>query len=164
MHLEGRYDITNINEIDPIEIPEEVKENAVDEFDEELFSEEMSIEEIQDIVDFTIPEVTELPEGYTLTESFYDESMKMVLLNYEKDLENGFMLNVSPSESGYADITFDETMDGESVTIQGNDAVFYDMDFFYGLTWEQDGLFIDFSGGGPDLTKEKFLEIAESIK
>ncbi|WP_227936447.1 DUF4367 domain-containing protein [Alkalihalobacillus deserti] len=164
MHLEGRYDISNINEIEPIEIPADVRENAVEDFGEGSFGEEMSIEEIQEKVDFSIPQVTQIPEGYSLTQSIYDESMEMIMLNYDKDFENGFMLSVFPSEGEDAEMPYDEAMDGETVIINGNEAIFYDMEMFYGLTWEQNGLFIDFSGGGPDINKEMFLEIAESIK
>ncbi|MDQ0252979.1 hypothetical protein J2S74_000351 [Evansella vedderi] len=167
MLLEGRFDISNINEIDPIEIPGEVRENAVDEFmdfDPGFPNEEMSLDEIQERTSYQIPTVTDLPEGYTLTESMYEEAMDMVMLNYEKDMENGFMLTITPTENEYNDLFLEEMQDEETVVIQGNDGVIIDMDFFIVLMWEQNDLFIELTGGGPDLTRDKLIQIAENIK
>lgn len=161
MKLDGQFTISNINEVQPVEIPAEVRENAVDAF---LFNEEpMSLEEIQEAVDFTIPQVTTLPEGFSLIDSWYDESVQMVTLNYEKDIENGFSLSIYPTEEAYGEIITDETT--ETVTINGNEGTLSDMDGFIILTWtDAEGKIVELVGGGPELTSDQFIQMAESVQ
>ncbi|WP_246200007.1 DUF6612 family protein [Salirhabdus euzebyi] len=166
MQLEAQFDISNVNSVEPIVIPDEVKDTAVEDFmgdaDSLGFPEEMTIEEIQEMVDYTIPQVRNLPEDYSLIESLYDETMDMVMLSYEKDYENGFMLSTYRSEDEYE--PFDETMEGEPVTIQGTEGLLYDMEGFYVLTWEHNGLFLELMGGGPEITRDQFVEFAQSVE
>ncbi|GAE25184.1 hypothetical protein JCM9140_1163 [Halalkalibacter wakoensis JCM 9140] len=170
--MSGTALISNVNEIEPIAIPDEVKENAVTEdealfdleLDDELFGayEELTVEEIQKRAPFTVPTVEQFPEGYVLTESLFDESMEMVMMSYEKDFDNGFMFSVLPTEN---EPSFNEAMfEGEDINVNGQPGTLYDMGLFISLSWEQDGLLFELAGSGEDLTKEAFLEIAESIK
>ncbi|MGM8214910.1 DUF4367 domain-containing protein [Bacillaceae bacterium W0354] len=128
------------------------------------FEESMSIEEIQEQVDFTIPQVTSIPADYKLVEGFYDESIGIgiVMLNYEKDDENGFMLSIYPSREDYGEELLGET--SETITIKGNEGTLTDLEDFLILTWEQDGLFLELIGGGPDMNKDLLIEIAESVQ
>ncbi|KHF39937.1 DUF4367 domain-containing protein [Halalkalibacter okhensis] len=173
VNMSGNVKMTNVNGVAPIEIPEEVKESAVEEdaafldFDAEgfeLFGEyqEMSVEEIQEIVDYDIPEIHGLPEGYELTESIYDEAMEMVMLSYEKDVDNGLMLSIVPIDN---DPFFDQAfIEGEEVTVNGKEATLLDMGFFISLSWEQDGLLFELAGSGDGFTSETILEIAENLE
>ncbi|MCL7748680.1 DUF4367 domain-containing protein [Halalkalibacter alkaliphilus] len=173
LSMSGTVKMSNVNGVAPIEIPVEVKENAVEEdaafldFDGEgleLFGEyqELSIEEIQEIVEYHIPEVQGLPEGYELTDSLYDEAMEMVMISYEKDLDNSFLFSVMPIEN---DPFFDQAfIEGEEVTVKGNEATLLDMGFFISLSWEQDGLLFELAGSGADLSSEVFLEMAENLE
>lgn len=164
MQLNGEFDISNINKIEPIVIPDEVKENAVEEefmgeFDQE---EPMSIEEIQELVDYEIPQVTDLPEGYTQIDSWYDDMMEVVMIDYEKDDENGFSLSIYPSKEDYGEMIEEETT--ETVTINGNDGTFSDMDDIFILTWEQNGQFLELWGWGTELKKDNIIKLAESVQ
>jgi|GEM_PF-1682174 len=163
MTLDGEFKISNINKVQPIEIPQEVKDNAV-EMDESFgMGETMTIEEIQGEVDYTIPQVTKLPEGYSYLDSYYDESMDIVTINYEKDIDHSFSLSIYPSADVYGEVIEDETT--TSVKVNGKDGVLSASEDFFILTWEQgDGLFLELYGYDPDLTNEKIIEIAESIK
>jgi hypothetical protein len=170
--LKGQFTISNINQVDPIEIPQEVIDRAVSEdeymegFKEEDaeffdFGKEMSPEEIQEQASYTVPKLTHVPEGYSLIESMYDESMSMAMFSYEKDEENGFMLSINPIGD---DAIQDDMFAGEKVTVQGNEADFYQEDeWFYSVSWEQEGLFVEIIGSG-SLTREEILEIAENIQ
>ncbi|WP_165763868.1 DUF4367 domain-containing protein [Halalkalibacter urbisdiaboli] len=170
MTLGGTLTISNVNGVDPIEIPEEVKEHAVEEdafysdFDEDLLGsyEEMTLEEIQHVVDYTVPEIHALPDGYTLTESKFDETMDMIMLNYEKGIDNHFMVTIFPTD-GEPFLEY-ELVDGEEVTVQGTKGVLYEMDDFISLSWEQHGLYFEIAGGGVDITTDTVMNIAESIK
>lgn len=176
--VDVEVNISNVGEVEPIEIPEEVKENAVteeefddlfgfaDDFDDDYsyFDESMSLDEIREIVDYTIPELTYVPEDYTLTESIYDEMFDSVYVLYEKDQENYIIYSIYPTSEVYDEIFFDETTD-EMLEINGNEAVLEVFDDYYlFLTWVQDGSSIELLGEGPDMTKEILIEIAESAK
>lgn len=164
MQLDGTITISNVNEVEPVEVPEEVRENATEDFMGGAFGldEPMTLEEIQEAVDFPIPQVTALPEGYSMVDSWYEEESEMIMLNYEKDLENGFAFSIYPSAEAYGEVPEDETT--EKVTINGSKGILADMDGFIILTWEQDGHFFELMGGGPELTSENFIEFAESVE
>ncbi|MEQ6389720.1 DUF4367 domain-containing protein [Bacillaceae bacterium S4-13-58] len=164
MQLDGTINISAVNEVDPVEIPDEVRETATEDFMGGAFGleEPMTFEEIQETVDFTIPQVTALPEGYSMVDSWYEEESEMIMLNYEKDLENGFAFSIYPSAEAYGEVPEDETT--ERVTINENEGILSDMDGFIILTWEQDGRFLELMGGGPELTSENFIEFAESVQ
>ncbi|UTW70998.1 DUF4367 domain-containing protein [Anaerobacillus sp. HL2] len=103
-----------------------------------------------------IPQVTTLPDGFTFIDSWYDESIGMVTLNYEKDMENGFSLSIYPTEEAYGEIITDETT--ETVMINGSEGTISDMDGFIILTWvDDDGKVLELVGGGPDLTSDQFI-------
>ena len=161
--------MSNVNEVEPIEVPEAVKENAVTEADweEELgfAEEEMSLEEIKENVNYTIPDVSFVPDGYELTESYYysDDESEMVYLIYEDEDWNGFIFSVYPSQEDYGEVI--EGEETETITINGNEGVLeaVDEDFMY-LTWEHEDVFLELIGEGADMTKELFLQIAEGIE
>jgi len=163
MTLDGEFNMSNMNQVKPIEIPQEVRDNAV-KMDESFgMGETMTIEEIQGEVDYTIPQVTKLPEGYRYLDSYYDESMEIVTINYEKDIDHGFSLSIYPSTDVYGEVIEDETT--TSVKVNGQDGVLSASEDFFILTWEQgDGLFLELFGYDSELTNEKIIEIAESIK
>ncbi|MET3698489.1 uncharacterized protein DUF1396 [Bacillus oleivorans] len=157
--LKGDFTTSNLNKVEPIEIPAEVKENAVAEEEMDPFAEGMSVEEIQELVTYTVPQPAELPEGYVYTEGYYDETMDSVMLSYDKDPENWVMVTVYPTEvMSLAD------MEGEPVTVHGTDGIYYEMDGYFSVSWEQDGLLIELAGVGTELTKEQLIEIAESVQ
>ncbi|GAA0327142.1 hypothetical protein GCM10008967_17090 [Bacillus carboniphilus] len=156
--LNGTISMTNINNVDPIEIPDEVKENAISE--EDLFGTGMSLEEIRETVAYEVPEVTQLPEGFSLVDSMYDDMMNMVMLSYEKDMDNGFMSTVYPAEE---EMALDE-MGGEPITIQGKEAYLFEEEEFFSISWENNGLYIELAGGGPDIKREQMIQIAESVQ
>ncbi len=165
--IDAEVTISNVNGIDPIEIPKEVKENAISEEEmDSLFDyeeESMTLEEIEELVDYTIPQVSNVPKGYEMTDSYYDEFMEMAYFQYDKDLENGFILSVYPSIEAYESMIMDEA--AETVTIHDTEGVLetIDDDLLY-LTWEHQDLFLELIGEGPELTKDLLLEIAESIE
>lgn len=167
MKIDARVNISDFNEVEPVEIPEEVRENAVEDFmdvdddllfDDEYFEDEqLSFEEIQERTGYKIPELTEVPEDYTMADTFYNQSMDSVYISYEKDMENGIMLYVYPVESqffGHGE---------EEVTIQGQEGIIIREDFWIDLMWEQEGLAIELSAIGEDITEEELLELAESL-
>lgn len=165
--------ISNVNGVDPVVIPEEVKENAVaeselldEEYEHEYEEESLPLDEIKEIVDYTVPEVTAVPEGYEMTDSYYysDEFLDMVYLLYEKDAENGFVFTIYPSKEVYGEVYEDDMT--ETVSINGNEGVLETIseDFLF-LTWEHDsGVFLELMGEGSEMTKEVLLQIAESVE
>ena len=159
MKLKGEFTTSNINKVEPIEIPAEVKENAVAEEETDLFAESMSVEEMQELVTYTIPQPAELPEGFVYTEGYYDETMDSVMLSYDKDPENWVMVTVYPT-----DVMSLADMEGETVTVHGTEGIYYEMDGYYSVSWEQDGLLIELAGAGTEFTKEQMLEIANSVQ
>lgn len=162
--------ILNVNAVDPIEIPEEVKENAeaFDDFAEGFVEESMPLDEIKEKVDFPIPEVTSAPKGYELADSVYfaDESvdMELVYLTYANDKGNEITLYIHPSLESYGEIYEDKT--SEKVSVNDNEAIFESLDdeiFF--LTWEHDnGTILELSGEGADMSKELLIEFGEGIE
>ncbi|WP_156856152.1 DUF4367 domain-containing protein [Oceanobacillus sp. AG] len=161
--------VSNVNEVEPIEVPEEVKENAVmeEEWEEDFafLEEEMSLEEIKENVDYTIPDVTFVPEGYEMTESYYssDDESEMVYLIYEDEDWNGFVFSIYPSQEDY-DGMF-EGEETETITINGNEGnLAVDDDGFMCLTWEHEDVFLELIGEESEMPKELFLQIAEGIE
>lgn len=165
--IDAEVTVSNVNEVDPIEIPDEVRENAVAEDDmDDAFSyeeESMTLEEIQEMVDYTVPQVSNVPEGFEMTDSYYDELMDMAYFIYEKDLENGFILSVYPSIEAYDDIIMDEV--AETVMIHDKEGILETIedDLFY-LTWEHNDVFLELIGEGSEMTKDLLLEIAENVE
>ena len=53
----------------------------------------------------------------------------------------------------------------EEITINGAPAYFelIDGNYMY-IMWEHNGLFIDLTGDGPDMSKELLMEVAESLE
>lgn len=161
--------MSNMNEVEPIEIPEEVKESAVTEADWEedlgFVEEEMSLEEIKETVDYTIPDLAFVPDGYELTESYYysDDESEMVYLIYEDEDRNGVVFSIYPSQEDYGEVYEDE--ETETVSVNGNEAVLevIDEEFMY-LTWEYEDVFLELIGEGTEMTKKLLLQIAEGIE
>ncbi|MCF3944225.1 DUF4367 domain-containing protein [Oceanobacillus alkalisoli] len=161
--------MSNMNEVEPIEIPEEVKESAVTEADWEedlgFVEEEMSLEEIKETVDYTIPDLSFVPDGYELTESYYysDDESEMVYLIYEDEDRNGVVFSIYPSQEDYGEVYEDE--ETETVSVNGNEAVLevIDEEFMY-LTWEYEDVFLELIGEGTEMTKKLLLQIAEGIE
>ena len=162
MTIDGKAKISNINNVKAIEIPQEVIDSALEMEDSFEMEGSMTIEEIQELVDYTIPQITELPEGYSYLDSYYDESYEVVTIDYEKDWDNGISLSIYPSKEAYGEVVEDETT--TSVKVNGNDAFLSITDDMYILTWEQDGLFLEIFGYGPSLSKEIIMNVAESVK
>lgn len=197
LELKVEATLSNFNEIDPIEVPKDVIENAIDEddlddfdlgfdfeddfdFDEEedfnldFVFESMTFEEIREAVNFAIPELTYIPEGYELIDSIYyaDDEMEMVYAVYDKGGTDSITYSIYPFIDNYLaeyGIDFrDAYVDDwtELVTINGNDGVLekLDDDFIF-LTWElDDGLILELLGEGTDVSKEFLIEIAEGIQ
>lgn len=160
--------IYNIDEVEPVVVPTEVVENAVTddeiwEDDSEYVEQDYTVEEIQEMIDFTLPTIGSIPADYELVEAYYDEDYTgSVLLNYEKDYYNYFTVDIYPSLEAYGETAFE---DMEEITINGAPAYFelIDGNYMY-IMWEHNGLFIDLTGDGPDMTKELLMEIAESVE
>ena len=165
--IEAETTIANINEIEPVEIPDEVRENAITEefLDEDIAYEEesMTLEEIQEFVDYTVPQVSSVPDGFELTHSYYDEYLEIPYFIYGNDSENSFTLSVYPSKDEYDDIILDEV--AETVSINGQEGILevLEEDFMY-LTWEHQGLFLELISEGSEISKDILIEIAESVK
>ncbi|MCM3741617.1 DUF4367 domain-containing protein [Oceanobacillus luteolus] len=165
--------ISNVNEVEPVAIPDEVKDNAVTEdslLDFGFTEESLPLEEIREIVDYTVPEATFVPEGFELTDSSYyeDEMIEMVYLSYDKDGDNYFGLTVYPSKEAYVE-AFGEVYEDEStetISINGSEGVLEVLDeSFLFLTWEhEDGAFLELISEGTDITREILMEIAEGIQ
>lgn len=168
--------LSNMNEIDPIEIPEEVKENAVSEdlFTDDLFGgfldddfdwdEEddwMTLEEMEEAVGYVIPEVTDIPENYEMIDYYHEPFYDAVVLEYIKDFDNQFMLSVYPSIDAYGEIP----MDAETVDVDGTEGTIVrgDDDFIL-ILWEFEDVFLELIGFGPEMTDEFLLKIAESVE
>src|SRR5699024_7289136 len=165
LHVEST--ISDMNEIEPIEVPEEIKESAVmeDVFDEEfgLVEEPMTLEEIQEVVDYTIPVINDIPEAYEMTETYYDEFADMTSLFYEKDAEHLLVLSVFPSKEAYGEMYI--VGETEETSINGNEGLLETLeDNYMFLTWEHEGVLIELISEGSEMTKEALLETAESIK
>lgn len=158
LKIKGELTTSNINGVEPIVIPEEVKENAVTEEEMYPYPDSMSVEELQELVSYEIVEPTVVPEGYIFTEGYYDETMDMVTISYDKDFDNWIILTMNPIEVfSLADV------DGESVTVRGTEGIIYDMDGYLSVSWEENGLLYEVGGMGTDLTIEQLLEVAESL-
>jgi len=93
MKMDGEVTLSNINKVDPIEIPAEVIENAVSEdeisslFEDDFDSfveETYTLDELKDLASYEIPEPAQLPDGYVFTEGYYEEELELVSLSYEK--------------------------------------------------------------------------------
>nr|WP_106779473.1 DUF4367 domain-containing protein [Lysinibacillus timonensis] len=159
LKMNGEATISNINAVEPIAIPEDVKANATTEEDMYSFDEGMSIEELQELVDYQVLEPSQLPEGYIFTEGWYDESMDMVTLSYDKDLDNWYIVSMNPT-----DVLSIADMEGEPVTVGGTEGILYEMEDYLSISWEQDGLLYEVAGTGTDINLDQILTIAESIQ
>ncbi|GAA0314879.1 hypothetical protein GCM10008967_01730 [Bacillus carboniphilus] len=157
--IKGEFTTSNLNKVEPIEIPTEVKENAVED-EMGLFSDSsMTVEDIQALVSYDVPEPAQLPEGFVFTDGYYDEEFESVTLNYDKDMDNWVMLSIYTP-----DFISMEELEGEAVTVQDSPGLYYEMDGYFSVTWEKDGLIIELGGVGSELTKEEMLTIAESVQ
>lgn len=167
MKIDARVNISDFNEVEPVEIPEEVRENAVEDFmdvdddllfDDEYFEDEqLSFEEIQERTGYKIPEFTEVPEGYAIAGTYYDQMMDMVYIEYEKDSEYVFMLTAQPIDSNHF------TSHGTEVIIQGNEGRYYEDELYPSLKWVQEGLSMEITAIGEEFTEERLIEMAESL-
>ncbi|PKC51076.1 hypothetical protein RhiirA1_484607, partial [Rhizophagus irregularis] len=80
------------------------------------YSDSMSVEELQELVSYEIVEPSAVPEGYIFTEGYYDETMDMVTISYDKDFDNWIMLTMNPIEVfSLADV------EGESIEVRGTE-------------------------------------------
>ncbi|KGR89650.1 hypothetical protein CD30_15970 [Ureibacillus massiliensis 4400831 = CIP 108448 = CCUG 49529] len=158
LNIKGELTTSNINGVEPIVIPDEVKESAVTEDEMYPYSDSMSVEELQELVSYEIVEPSAVPEGYIFTEGYYDETMDMVTISYDKDFDNWIMLTMNPIEVfSLADV------EGESIEVRGTEGIIYDMEGYLSISWEENGLLYEVGGMGTDLTIEQLLEVAESI-
>ena len=167
MKMDGEVTLSNINKVDPIEIPAEVIENAVSEdeisslFEDEFDSfveETYTLDELKDLASYEIPEPAQLPDGYVFTEGYYEEELELVSLSYEKDLENWIYVEINP-----VDVYSLGDMEGDSITVNGSEGLLYEEEDFRSVMWEQDGLLVDLSVSSTELTTEQVQEIAESF-
>lgn len=167
MKMDGEVTLSNINKVDPIEIPAEVIENAVSEdeisslFEDEFDSfveETYTLDELKDLASYEIPEPAQLPDGYVFTEGYYEEELELVSLSYEKDLENWIYVEINP-----VDVYSLGDMEGDPITVNGSEGLLYEEEDFHSVMWEQDGLLVDLSVSSTELTTEQVQEIAESF-
>ncbi|NCU16299.1 DUF6612 family protein [Pallidibacillus pasinlerensis] len=167
MKMDGEVTLSNINKVDPIEIPAEVIENAVSEdeisslFEDEFDSfveETYTLDELKDLASYEIPEPAQLPDGYVFTEGYYEEELELVSLSYEKDLENWIYVEINP-----VDVYSLSDMEGDPITVNGSEGLLYEEEDFHSVMWEQDGLLVDLSVSSTELTTEQVQEIAESF-
>lgn len=167
MKMDGEVTLSNINKVDPIEIPAEVIENAVSEdeisslFEDEFDSfveETYTLDELKDLASYEIPEPAQLPDGYVFTEGYYEEELELVSLSYEKDLENWIYVEINP-----VDVYSLGDMEGDPITVNGSEGLLYEEEDFRSVMWEQDGLLVDLSVSSTELTTEQVQEIAESF-
>ncbi|MHA6251850.1 DUF6612 family protein [Oceanobacillus sp. CAU 1775] len=165
--ISSEVSISNIDEVEPIEVPAEVLENVVaddyweDDYDYE--EEDLTLDEINEIIDFTIPTITHVPEGYELVDTYYDEYSGAVFISYEKDFYNYFTVDVYPSKEAYGEIYMEETT--EEIDINGETGIlqFSEGNFMY-MTWMHGDLFIDLTVDGPEMSKDILLDIANGIE
>lgn len=167
MKMDGEVTLSNINKVDPIEIPAEVIENAVSEdeisslFEDDFDSfveETYTLDELKDLASYEIPEPAQLPDGYVFTEGYYEEELELVSLSYEKDLENWIYVEINP-----VDVYSLGDMEGDPITVNGSGGLLYEEEDFRSVMWEQDGLLVDLSVSSTELTTEQVQEIAESF-
>lgn len=159
LKLKGQATISNINGVDPIEIPQETIDNAVTEEEMYPYQESMTVEEIQEVASYYIVEPTTLPEGYVYTEGYYDPSMEMAMISYDKDDYNWILLSSNPVE--YISL---KEMEGEEILVRGTTGILYEMEDYVSISWEENGLLYEISATSSELTKEQLVEIAESLQ
>ncbi|KGR77709.1 DUF4367 domain-containing protein [Ureibacillus manganicus] len=159
LKMKGEATISNINGVDPIEIPQEAIDNAVTE--DEMYSGfgSMSVDEIQELSNYVIVEPTNLPEGYVYTEGFFDETMEMAMLSYDKDENNWILVSSNPVEHLSL-----QDMEGDEIAVRGTTGVLFEMEDYVSISWEEDGLLYEVSASSTELTKEQVLEVVESIQ
>ncbi len=164
LKMTGEAIISNINGVEPIEVPAEAIENAITE--DEMYSEEdtyyeesLSIEEVQELTSYQVVVPTAIPEDYVFTEGFYDESMEMATLSFDKDVDNWVMFSINPLE--YYSLA---DYEGEEISVRGTTGLVYEMEDYVNITWEENGLLYDLVVSSTELTKDQVLEIAESLQ
>ncbi|HWL23115.1 MAG TPA: DUF4367 domain-containing protein [Ureibacillus sp.] len=159
MKMKGEATISNMNGVDPIEIPQDAIDNAVTEDDMYSYGESMTVDEIQELTSYQLVEPSELPNGYVYTEGYYDESMEMAMLSYDKDENNWVMVSSNPVE--YLGL---QDMEGEDIAVRGTNGVLYEMEDYISISWEENGLLYEVSTITNELSKEQLVEIIESLK
>lgn len=159
LKMKGEATISNINGVEPIEIPQEAIDNAITEEEMYSYDESMTVEQIQEMASYYIAEPTTLPEGYVYTEGYYDSSMEMAMLSYDKDDYNWILISTNPIE--YIGL---EEMEGEEISVRGTTGIQYEMEDYLSISWEENGLLYEVSSTSTELTEEQILEIAESLE
>ncbi|SOC44413.1 DUF4367 domain-containing protein [Ureibacillus acetophenoni] len=159
LKMKGEATISNINGVDPIEVPQEAIDNAITEDEMYSVSESMNVDEIQELSSYQVVEPTHLPEGYVYTEGYYDETMEMVMLSYDKDPNNWIMVSSNPVE--YLSL---QDMDGDDITVRGTNGVIFEMEDYVSISWEENGLLYEAASSSNELTLEQVLEVVESIQ
>lgn len=124
----------------------------------DLMPKSMTLEELKEAVTFAIPEVNDVPEGFTFTEATYYEDMDLVMLDYN-DGEEGF-LSISFTVNGNNDYLFEDE-DSEEVQIgdiTGTVTTFADIT---SLSWKKDDYSFDITS---TVSKEELIKVASEIK
>jgi outer membrane lipoprotein-sorting protein len=137
-------------------------ENAEVKQMEDMMPERLSIEEIRKKVDFKVPEMTELPQGFEFKEGMYEKEMNVVTLFYANDQQSMINLTISPESKYFSEDP--EMKDSEKVTVDGNKGKLNEMNGMYLLTWKSGELSFGLMAQGNDMTKDSVLKMAGSIQ
>jgi hypothetical protein len=123
----------------------------------------MSIEEIQEQVDFNVPQITEIPKGYELIGSYFDKEFNLIDFGYENN--SGEMINLTISPVG-EDVGYPEEMmeEAQRITVNGNAGLLVGSEGMFFLSWEKEDLSFMLAGMGPSMTSDSLLKVAESVE
>jgi hypothetical protein len=143
--------------------PEGAKVESFEESMESHMPENMSIEEIQEQVDFNVPQITEIPKGYELIGSYFDKEFNLIDFGYENN--SGEMINLTISPVG-EDVGYPEEMmeEAQRITVNGNAGLLVGSEGMFFLSWEKEDLSFMLAGMGPSMTSDSLLKVAESVE
>ncbi|MBB6454075.1 outer membrane lipoprotein-sorting protein [Salirhabdus euzebyi] len=128
--------------------------------DDEIY-EDISPEEIKEQADFYIPEITNLPPGYELTESFYDEDIGFAVFSFTNNNNLIDFTVMAEDQFGLEDVPEEEIRE---ITINDGPGTIIEMEGMYFINWQVDDVFVELSIMADDLTEEDAIGIAESVQ
>ncbi|WP_171051907.1 sigma-E factor regulatory protein RseB domain-containing protein [Alteribacter natronophilus] len=156
------YDINLDDSFFTFEIPEGAEVGTWDDWETEMGSMTMSLEELRESTEMTVPETAYLPDGYEFEDAFHYEFSgdESAILNFSNGGHESFSLGISNSveQYGFEGAEVDSVMIGD---IEGERISMYDMTI---LSWTDSGLQYELMSFGEDLEYDELLKVAEGLE
>ncbi|NEU29259.1 DUF4367 domain-containing protein [bacterium LRH843] len=137
----------------------DIPESATVQTMEDLMPKSISLEELQRVATFTVPEFTYLPEGYNFQEAYYFEEMSMATVEYRDAMDNFLIVSFSEDKSSF--LTEEEAEKIQIGRFNGTYQSMFDMQF---LSWNTDEIQIELTSLTEELSKEELFKVAEGIQ